>query len=77
LSTLALLVVVLVLLCALAPAIYAATKRCWKQIGIWAAGTLAVVGCAYLVPIEPFLAVMFAVSLWLDFWLFRVAEKKQ
>lgn len=74
-STIALLIVGLMLLSGLAPAIYAATKRRWTEIGIWAAGTAAILCCAYLVPVESFRAVMFVAALWLDFWLFRVAEK--
>ena len=70
------LVIGVILLCGLAPAIYAANKRCWKEIAVWAIATLLAFWLGYLGRNEPLAAVVYAFLLCLDYWLYRAAEKK-
>ena len=70
------LVVGVILLCGVAPAIYAAKKRCWKEIAVWAVATLLAFCVAYLARNGPLGAVVYAFLLCIDYGLYRVAEKK-
>jgi hypothetical protein len=66
-------VVIGLLLLWLAPAIFAARKKLWQPIGIWFSGSCLIVLFAFLLPIT--WPVMFVTLMWLDYWLWRLAEK--
>lgn len=73
-SLVAILMLTFIVACCLAPAVCAMRKRMWRALSLWASLTAALLLAAWLVEAEPLRAALVSCALWLELWLWRIAQ---